>query len=53
MALPVSTPPNAVAYASGQVATRDLAVVGIIIGVIGIVLVTLVVPPAWDRLGLL
>ncbi len=53
MALPVSTPPNAVAYASGEIETRDMATVGIIVGVIGIVLVVFVMPPIWNGLGLL
>ncbi len=53
MALPVSTPPNAVAYASGSVATKDLATVGIIVGALGLVLVVAVAPPIWEGLGLL
>ncbi len=32
MALPISTPPNAIAYASGEVNTRDMAMIGIAIG---------------------
>ncbi|MDJ0767370.1 MAG: DASS family sodium-coupled anion symporter [Ilumatobacter sp.] len=53
MALPVSTPPNAVAYATGNVATRDLAIVGLLVGAIGLVLVVLVAPPIWEAVGLL
>lgn len=53
MALPVSTPPNAVAYASGWVATRDLAAVGIIVGAIGLATVLFVAAPVWGALGLL
>ena len=34
MALPISTPPNAIAYARGEFQTRDLALVGSIIGVL-------------------
>ena len=52
MALPISTPPNAVAYASGQVETRDLARVGLIVGAVGTVLVAAVAPPIWQALGL-
>jgi solute carrier family 13 (sodium-dependent dicarboxylate transporter), member 2/3/5 len=33
MALPISTPPNAIAYAQGGIATRDLAFTGAIVGV--------------------
>jgi sodium-dependent dicarboxylate transporter 2/3/5 len=53
MALPVSTPPNAVAYASGQVRTKDLASTGLAIGVVGLVLVVFVAPPVWRAVGLL
>ena len=36
MALPISTPPNALAHATGLVETRHLAKIGIIIGVSGL-----------------
>ncbi len=51
MALPVSTPPNAIAYASGQLATKDLAVVGAVVGVVGVVLVVFVAAPLWSAVG--
>ena len=38
MLLPISTPPNAIAYSTGLVKTKDMAKVGIIVGVIGLVL---------------
>ena len=38
MLLPISTPPNAIASATGMVKTVDMAKVGIIIGVVGFVL---------------
>ena len=53
MALPVSTPPNAIAFATGSVATRDLARTGIVLGAVGAVLVAFAAPPVWDALGLL
>ena len=53
MALPVSTPPNAVAYASGEIDTKEMATVGLLIGAVGIVLVVFMMPPIWDGLGLL
>jgi sodium-dependent dicarboxylate transporter 2/3/5 len=52
MALPVSTPPNAIAYSSGAVKTRDLATVGILVGVIGFVLFVFVGPAMWDVVGI-
>lgn len=53
MSLPVSTPPNAIAFATGDVATRDLARTGLVIGAVGAVLLAFVAPPVWDSLGLL
>ncbi len=41
MSLPVSTPPNAMAYASGVIETRHMAKAGVIIGVVGLVSVYL------------
>lgn len=38
MCLPVSTPPNALAHSTGMVNTKQMATVGIMIGVIGLVL---------------
>ena len=38
MALPISTPPNALAYAKGFIKQKDMAIVGIIVGVIAIAL---------------
>lgn len=43
MSLPISTPPNALAYATGQIITKDMTRMGIIIGLIGIVLALLLV----------
>ncbi len=53
MALPVSTPPNAVAYASGAIETKDMATVGLIVGGLGLALVVFVMPPIWRAVGLL
>jgi sodium-dependent dicarboxylate transporter 2/3/5 len=53
MALPVSTPPNAVAYASGTIESKDMAVVGLAIGLLGLLLVVFVMPPIWEGVGLL
>lgn len=44
MSLPISTPPNAIAFASGQIKTRDMALMGGIVGVVGAVLVTALLP---------
>lgn len=51
MALPISTPTNAVAYSTGEVSTRDMARVGLIVGAVGLV-VFLVSPLFWSAVGL-
>ena len=38
MCLPISTPPNALAHSTGIINTKQMAVVGLIVGVIGFVL---------------
>ncbi len=44
MALPVSTPPNAIAYARGTVKTNDFVLPGVIIGIVGFGLYVLYKP---------
>ena len=38
MILPVSTPPNAIAYSTGLVDVKYMRTVGIIVGVVGLIL---------------
>jgi sodium-dependent dicarboxylate transporter 2/3/5 len=38
MCLPISTPPNALAGATGLVETRDMAKIGLVTGVLGLAL---------------
>lgn len=38
MCLPISTPPNALAHSTGIINTRQMAIVGLIVGVVGILL---------------
>ncbi len=52
MALPISTPPNAIAYATGEVDTRAMASSGIVIGAVGVGLLVFGLPPLWNLLGL-
>ncbi len=51
MALPISTPTNAVAYSSGLIKTGDMAKTGILIGAIGLVLYLVVAPALWSIMG--
>jgi sodium-dependent dicarboxylate transporter 2/3/5 len=53
MALPISTPPNAIAYATGAVKTKEMAVSGIIIGIFGTLIFIYLAPPLWDWLGVM
>jgi sodium-dependent dicarboxylate transporter 2/3/5 len=41
MALPVSTPPNAIAYAHGLLTPRDLLVTGAAVGALALALIVL------------
>lgn len=43
MALPISTPPNAIAYGAGGLAVKDMARVGIIIGIVASLGILLIV----------
>ncbi len=52
MPLPISTPPNAIAYSTGFVSVKDMAIVGVIIGVIGALMLSLLMPWAWGVMGL-
>ncbi|MCP4545981.1 MAG: DASS family sodium-coupled anion symporter [bacterium] len=38
MSLPISTPPNAIAYGSGLIETRDMAKVGALVTIVGVLL---------------
>jgi sodium-dependent dicarboxylate transporter 2/3/5 len=44
MALPISTPPNAIAYASGAIKTRDMAVAGVLVAVVGWITLVVLLP---------
>ncbi|MGU3843307.1 anion permease, partial [Vibrio diabolicus] len=39
MILPVSTPPNSLAYSTGLIESKDMAKVGLILGLIGLFIV--------------
>lgn len=43
MVLPISTPPNALAYGLGIVKTKDMAIIGIIVGIVGLITTYLMV----------
>ena len=39
MSLPISTPPNALAYSTGFVRTKDMAKMGVLVGIVGLLIV--------------
>ena len=52
MSLPISTPPNAIAFASGQIKTRDMALMGGLVGVAGAILITILLPLLMRMVGI-
>ena len=51
MCLPISTPPNAIAYSSGEVTTKAMAKNGLIVGLVGVLLLVTLTPMYWHLLG--
>jgi len=52
MSLPISTPPNAIAYSTGEISVKQMAIVGVIVGIAGTALLVFVLPTVWSFLGL-
>ncbi|WP_182353763.1 SLC13 family permease [Flaviflexus huanghaiensis] len=52
MSLPISTPPNAIAYSTGQVSVKNMAIVGVIVGLAATLLLIFAMPPLWELMGL-
>ncbi|MBU0719497.1 MAG: DASS family sodium-coupled anion symporter [Planctomycetes bacterium] len=53
MALPISTPPNAIAISTGAVKTKDMVLIGVLVGGFGWVLFLVGGQWAWSVLGVL
>ncbi|MDO5628095.1 MAG: DASS family sodium-coupled anion symporter [Mobilicoccus sp.] len=51
--LPVSTPPNAIAYATGTVKSSDMIVMGLVLGGAGVLLLALLMPTLWSFMGVI
>ncbi|MEM9237260.1 MAG: DASS family sodium-coupled anion symporter [Verrucomicrobiota bacterium] len=52
MALPISTPPNAIAYSAGSFTTKQMALSGVVVAVIGIALTYLCLPSLLKMAGI-
>lgn len=52
MCLPISTPPNAIAYSTGEIPTPEMAFTGIVVGLTGVILLSIICPPYWMLLGI-
>ncbi|MDO5723546.1 MAG: SLC13 family permease [Flaviflexus sp.] len=52
MSLPISTPPNAIAYSTGEISVKNMATIGLLVGILGTLLLVALMPIAWSALGL-
>lgn len=50
MALPISTPPNGIAYATGKVTTKQMALVGVIVGLFSLAVTYLLLFTAGEKI---
>lgn len=53
MMLPISTPPNAIAYSTGEIKTPEMIKTGAVVGITGTILLAFVMPLYWVATGLL
>ncbi|HMP97394.1 MAG TPA: SLC13 family permease [Kiritimatiellia bacterium] len=53
MSLPISTPPNAIAYSTGQIQTKQMALTGVFIGLVGMLLFIYAAPLIWNIFGIM
>ena len=52
MSMPISTPPNAIAYATGEIKIGQMAFIGLAVGGVATALLVFAAPPLWTALGL-
>ena len=52
MSMPISTPPNAIAYATGEITIGQMAFIGLVVGGVATALLVFAAPPLWAALGL-
>ena len=52
MSLPISTPPNAIAYATGEIEVKQMALLGVVVGVLATLVLVFALPTLWHLMGL-
>ncbi|QYH20127.1 anion permease [Corynebacterium aquatimens] len=52
MSLPISTPPNAIAYATKEISIPQMAIVGLVVGTVATLLLIFALPSVWQLMGL-
>ncbi|MFP7696394.1 SLC13 family permease [Trueperella sp. LYQ143] len=52
MSMPISTPPNAIAYSTGEIKIGQMAIVGMVVGTAATALLVFAVPYLWSAMGL-
>ncbi|MDN5558903.1 MAG: DASS family sodium-coupled anion symporter [Ruaniaceae bacterium] len=53
MSMPISTPPNAIAFSTGTFKLKEMAIVGLVVGVVGAILLVFAMPAFWELTGIL
>lgn len=52
MSMPISTPPNAIAYATGEIKVKEMALLGMVVGGCATIALVFALPPLWRLMGL-
>ena len=52
MSMPISTPPNAIAYSTGEIKVSQMALVGMVVGTLATLALVCALPALWSLLGL-
>lgn len=51
MSLPISTPPNAIAYSTGEISVKQMALLGLVVGTAATLVLVLALPKIWMMMG--
>ncbi len=53
MSMPISTPPNAIAYSTGEIKISQMALLGMVVGTAATAVLIFALPTVWSAMGLL